>query len=111
VAVETEVTEMDAWEFAQINGREDDDEPQSFDLLDPFVPDWDAAPTDAEWHTVDEDGAGRWWVDVPSDIVEPSSDCGIWWSDKEPQNEAAATVDMFGCDWRNSLRHRPQVQP
>ena len=94
------------WHMSQINGQEDDfdDTP---DLFDAFEPDWIAMPDEAQWHTVDEDGAGHWWIDIPTAIIEPESDCGIWWSDKETAQKSATVVNMFGCDWRNSLRHRP----
>jgi hypothetical protein len=71
-------------------------------------PDWDNAPEWARWWAVEPDGeeygSAHWYAEQPS--IE-----NAWWS--EPTNSKFGhdeTVNLpLGCDWRLTLRKRPEV--
>ena len=74
---------------------------------DEFEPDWSEADPEHEWHTVDEDGHGRFWDYMPDGIIKGDGEYGVWvCSDYGNLFATSRTLDFFG-DWRNSLRHRP----
>ena len=72
-------------------------------------PDWNNAPEWARWWAVEPDGteygSAHWYAEQPS--IEDA-----WWS--EPTHSQFChdeTVDLpLGCDWRLTLRKRPEVQ-
>jgi hypothetical protein len=67
-------------------------------------PDWDNAPEWAHWWAVEPDGIARWYAEQPS--IEDA-----WW-DEEPSSLFGhdGTVNLpLGCDWRMTLRKRPEV--
>ncbi len=67
-------------------------------------PDWDNAPEWTRWWAVEPDCSAYWYAKQPS-IAESH------WS--EPKNSRFCydhTVDLpLGCDWRMTLRKRPEV--
>ena len=67
-------------------------------------PDWDNAPEWAHWWAVEPDGIARWYAEQPS--IEDA-----WWGE-EPSSLFGhdKTVNLpLGCDWRMTLRKRPEV--
>lgn len=66
-------------------------------------PDWTQAPAWAQWWAVDATGAANWYASKP----ETADDVPMWWSD---DRNLPDLPDMFGIDWRTTLRRRPAGQ-
>jgi hypothetical protein len=77
-------------------------------MKDLFMPDWSQAPGWAVWHIVDADGTGYWFKEHPW-----CADTEWFWNGNGEENEANVQEFIMAVhlnDWRNSLRHRPDLQ-
>lgn len=77
-----------------------------------YVPDWKDAPDKAQWHAIDSDGRG-WWY-----LYEPVMGTHAWY-DEQGDKETALTMwrdghcsfDRSYAAWKQSLTKRPDSQP
>lgn len=62
--------------------------------------DWSKAPNWANYHTVDQNGVGRWWQ------VLPTPEYRVWFSDNS-NSLLSGRFDLDGIKWDNTLEVRP----
>ena len=78
---------------------------QHFDDVEEWQPDWSQAPDWAKWWAMDEDKKTRW---IYSELEQPYiSDMFLRWFAIGRFNSEDAPSFGYTCDWRDSLRKRP----